>query len=382
MTSTPSFLSLLREYNRQREKTLAEKLREEVVSADPEESYANLLAHRRQAAQTDMVCMDLPEARKRARITAAKEPFLQAILDVLEAMKKYLPISERAIHYRLLNTRPLIHASKPGSKYSNTKESSKALSELLTRARIVGRVPMNVIADETRPVTTWNVWRDAQDFIRKQLDGFLRNYWRDVLQSQPNHLEIIGEKLALEPIIRPVAAENCLPYTLGRGYCSVPPRWKMAERYRRSGKEKLILLVLSDHDPDGVTIGESFARSMRDDFAIDNIEAVKVAVTYEQTQTLDLPPALDAKPSSTQYRQFVRRYGTKAYELEALPPDVLQEALREAIDNAIHPERFNAQLDAERADAAFLASVRGQVLAVLKEMRIEGFDGDQDEGNE
>ncbi len=39
---------------------------------------------------------------------------------------------------------------------------------------------------------------------------------------------------------------------------------------------------------------------------------------------------------------------------------------------------FNAEIDAEKNDAAFLASVRGQVLAILKGMRIEGIDGDQE----
>jgi hypothetical protein len=74
------------------------------------------------------------------------------------------------------------------------------------------------------------------------------------MQSQPNHSEIIGEKNTIGSIIRPVAAEYCIPMTLGRGYCSLPPRHEMAKRFQRSGKEKLLILILSDFDPDGETV--------------------------------------------------------------------------------------------------------------------------------
>jgi hypothetical protein len=40
-----AFVRRLRDYNRQQEKSLDEKLREEVVSADPEEALASPLRH-------------------------------------------------------------------------------------------------------------------------------------------------------------------------------------------------------------------------------------------------------------------------------------------------------------------------------------------------
>jgi hypothetical protein len=110
---------------------------------------------------------------------------------------------------------------------------------------------MEVIADETRPVTIWDTHATPATFIRAELDDFLKNYWRDLMQSQPNHVEIVGEKNTIGPILRPVAAEFCVPLTIGRGYCSLPPRHAMAERFRKSGKAKLVLLIVSDFDPAG-----------------------------------------------------------------------------------------------------------------------------------
>ena len=42
--------------------------------------------------------------------------------------------------------------------------------------------------------------------------------------------------------------------------------------------------MLGDHDPEGNDICHSFARSMRDDFAIPGIVAKKVAMTREQIE--------------------------------------------------------------------------------------------------
>src|SRR5207244_13084840 len=71
--------------------------------------------------------------------------------------------------------------------------------------------------------------------------------------------DLVAEKLSVSSIIRPVAADYCIPLTIGRGYSSLPPRHAMAERYRKSGKDKLVLIVASDFDPEGEDIPHSFA---------------------------------------------------------------------------------------------------------------------------
>ena len=49
-----AFVVLLREYNRQRVKSLDEQIREAVIDADPDESYAELADHRREKAKGGM----------------------------------------------------------------------------------------------------------------------------------------------------------------------------------------------------------------------------------------------------------------------------------------------------------------------------------------
>ena len=370
------FLPLLREYNRQRVKSIDEVIREEVITADPEESHRLLVEHRQRVSRVDADTITIEGHKHRARITAAKEPFLQAILDVLRDRRDYWPLTDRQIHYALLNDPPLIHTSKPDTytnkkgklchnRYANCLECYKALCELVTRARLAGLIPFQAIDDPTRPIVTWQVYREPAGFIRGQLDDFLKGYYRDLMQSQPNQIEIVGEKNTIDNIIRPVAMEYCIPMTIGRGYSSLPPRKKMAERFQQGGKERLVILMLSDFDPEGEDIAHSFARSMRDDFDIKNILPIKVALTADQVEEMDLPLQMKAKEGSSRYAGFVKKHGDDVFELEAVPPAELQQILGQAIDRELDVKAYNAEIDAEKQDAARLEGIRRGIMASM-----------------
>jgi len=359
------FTELLATYNVQRVKTIEEQVREEIVFADPEVAYQSLIEHRAEKAKVRVAALAMGGWRRRAEITEAKRPLLNAVIRIINARREFWPLSDRQIHYALLNDPPLIHGSKPGSRYRNDVASYKAAVELLTRARLDGSIPMGCIADPTRPVTIWGVHSDAGAYVRKTLDGLFRGYWRNLMQSQPCHIEIIGEKLTVQSILRPVAMKYRIPLTIGRGYASLPARAGVAERFRKSGKDRLVLLLVSDFDPDGEQIAESFARSLRDDFDIYDIHPVRVALTAQQVERYDLPPGLKAKSGSSRFKGFVDRHGDDVWELEALEPAALQQELTNAIDAVLDRQAFNAELEAEKHDAAELAVYRVRVLAAL-----------------
>ena len=371
LSTDPRFMLLLREFNRQRVKSIDEVLREEILTANPDHAYDSLLQYRREAATVKIKAGIIVGEKHRAAITKAKKPFLDAIKTIIERLRDFWPLSDRLIHYQLLNAPPLIHANKPGSTYSNDPKSYDALTELLTRARIAGVVPFEAIHDPTRPVTTWHVFRSPGPFIRQELNEFLKGYWRDLQAPQPCHVEILGEKNTVASIIRPVAEEYTIPFTLGRGYSSLPPRYEMAQRFKRSGKAQLVLLVLSDFDPEGEDVGHSFARSMRDDFRIRSIEFIKVALTKGQANELQLPLGLKAKAGSSRRAKFVRAHGEYVFELEAVEPEQLQRMLRETIESVLDMDLFRAEQEAERQDAARLAGVRKTVHDMLATLQLE-----------
>jgi hypothetical protein len=67
-------------------------------------------------------------------------------------------------------------------------------------------------------------------------------------------------------------------------------------------------------------------------------------------------------------------HGANVYELEAVPPQQLQQILRQAIDGVIDTGAFNAEVDREKADAAHLDGVSRRVRDSLA-TALEGPDG-------
>jgi hypothetical protein len=351
-------------------KSRAERARECAIAVDPEDAHKALIEHRREQAELpDIKTIAIGKVKRRAAITEGKQEMLTAVLKVLHDRRAFLPLSERQVHYALLNDPPLKHSKKPDSRYGNDEASYKNLIHLVTRARLSGAIPMEAIADPTRPVVTWNAAKDVGQFMATEMNRHLKGYWRNYQQSQPCHIELLGEKNTLASILQPVAMRYCVPMTIGRGFCSLPPRYDMQQRFLKSGREKLVLLIASDFDPDGEQIAQSFARSMRDDFGIQNIVPVKIAITPDQIAEYGLSAnGLEAKVGSVNYRRFTDEHGLAVYEVEALEPQLLQELLTEAIESVMDMDAFNAELEQEKQDAAYLDGIRTQVLQATREI--------------
>jgi hypothetical protein len=359
-------VKLLRLYNQQREKSASEKIREAMVSINPEAAYVELKEYnqRRKSLSSADGEITITGTKTRAKITTLQ--FLKAAKAAIQKEKKYWPLSVRRIHYLLLNNPPLCHDKKPKSKYENNLNCYKKLTNLLSRARLTGEVPIQAIEDSTRPVLEGGGFDTVGEYIGYEVENFLTGYHRNLQQGQPHHIEIILEKNALRTVLEQVAREYCIPITTTRGYASIPPRHDVYRRYKQSGKSKLILLCLTDFDPDGDEIAESFCKSMRDDFGITNIQSFKVALTREDVEKYDLPSDMDAKKTSVNYKKFFERYGSnRAVELDAAPVELLQEKLRGAIESVLDMDEFNAQMKIEEQDAIELKARRTVVLETL-----------------
>jgi hypothetical protein len=368
LRSDPAFLPLLAQCNRQRNKSFDEIVHETILAANPEEAHRELQDYREMVSSVSADTIEIEGSTCRKPISRAKKPMLDAICRIVKDMMDYWPVTDRQVHYQLLNDPPLIHASKPNSHYRNDLKSYKALCELITRARLEGRIPFQTIHDPTRATTTWNVHSGVASYVSQEVDGFLKGYFRNLQASQPCHIEILAEKLTVQSILNPVAGEFCIPLTIGRGYSSIPPRYEMSQRFRRSGKSKLVLLIVSDFDPEGQDIAHSFARSMRDDFGVQCIDAAKVALTSQQVEDLQLSPMMTAKEGSSRRKKFTDEYGEHVYELEAIAPETLQRFLRDAIGSVLDADLFNMELEAEKDDAAKLAGMRVQVYKALERL--------------
>ena len=375
------FLRLLVEANTQRKKTAGMLFREAAMKIDPEQAHEELVEEQREKDRERKFGSDLSDQAVygknlagRKKISKASMPFLEAALRVINAHEEFWPLSVRQIHYRLLGPEaPLKHASKPDSRYVNDAKSYKTLTDLLARGRVEGRVPWEAIDDETRPEMLNNHFWNAGQFFESQTEDFLRGYTRNRQQSQTNHIEIIAEKLTVKTILESVAAKYSIPLTINRGMSGPTVKRKIADRYWQSEKRNLVLLVVSDLDPAGMSIAQDIRDAFERDFGIeeDNIEVYKAALTIDQVIEMELEPSMEAKESSPTYAEFVEEYGiTAAYELEALEPADLQQVLVDAIEDVMDMDAYDAELEAQKKDAIGIMAAKKLVLDFMKTIEL------------
>ena len=172
-TEPDRFLTLLREYNRQRVKTIAETMRESIIDVTPEEARAELVAYRRDQAELELVQIVLKPTKGRPAIRG-KLDLMRAICAVIDANRAYWPLSVRMIHYRVCQIGyPVLRHDAKTELYLNNLNCYRDCSDHCTRGRVFGNIPFSAIADETRPVTLSNVYGSTGPFIAAEIDAFL-----------------------------------------------------------------------------------------------------------------------------------------------------------------------------------------------------------------
>jgi hypothetical protein len=378
-----SWLAILREHNTGREKTLDERIREKIVDVKPDEAMRAVSDDQVERATPKTKTVTLPdEVKTRARITSQTRDFADAIKCILTGvLKDVRPVNERAIHYRLLpplNVRT--SRGKRGFVYGNNKRSSDALSRMLTRLRVCGEVPWEWICDETRPVRVCPTWPDAAEFLGEKMDRLYTGFARDLMQSQSAHYEIIIEKMTVKGFIDRVADRYTIPTVCLRGNSGIDARYQLAQRHLESGKKGLVLFVLTDCDPAGDTICTSTVQSLRDDFGITNVKAIRVAMTHAQADEQGVSQSLDvmlAKESSVTPK-FIKLHGrSDCYELEAVSPEVLSRWLDEEIRGNIDIDAYNSEVEFQAADVAKIRATRTATLEVIRTSEATGDDADE-----
>lgn len=372
-STDPRFERYLVSFNKQRVKTAAEQIREEIARTSPEDAHNTLLAHRKiEAAKahariedSELRIIDLSSARRRCEISDAKRLMLDAAKDIVRQYQEYWPLTLRQIHYRMLNKHVLRNSADPTSLYVNSQKCYKDLSNLLTRARLTEELPWQSMHDPTRPRTNWRQWNNAGDYMREQSDSFLGTYKRNLLQNQPSYIELVVEKLTVLDIAKRAAGPYHVPLGVGKGYTSVTSLSETADRFYASGKDHFLLLLAGDLDPEGENIAETWGNCLLDEHDVENLTVVKVGVNPDQVEEYDLSP-LPIKETSSRAARFEAEHGRKVYELEAFEPNQLQTIIRESIRSVLDLELFAEEQRRESEEARLLIACKQQFQEFVK----------------
>lgn len=228
--------------------------------------------------------------------------------------------------------------------YDNTKQNYDKLGNTLSQARLSGRVDWNYMEDRIRALDALPTWEDKHD-IMGDVPGWYRE---DPWDLQKFRFEVHIEKDAGVGAIEGVCRELRVDFFACRGYVSASAQYQAAKRlegYLEKGQTPIILHI-GDHDPSGIDM----TRENREKFRLlvgQDIEVRRLALNIDQVRKYKPPPNF-AKLKDPRAGGYVRKFGKKSWELDALDPKVLQQLIRSAIEPHIDPDKWAVTMKSEK----------------------------------
>jgi len=226
----------------------------------------------------------------------------------------------------------------------------------------------------------WNDGRYSyyviEDVWEEEYEGYVYNLAVDDDESYV--IEWIAshncEKDALREFFEPYARRYRINLVVCRGYPSVTRLREAKEARHVPPDVDYIVLYFGDFDPSG----EDIFRWINEELKPYNIEVHKVALTREQVVKYKLPPMVPKK-SDPRYKNYVKKYGEVAVELDALHPAVLRDIVRNSILKYMDVSKRleveiveGIELEAYRVVDEVLSDVRKKLEAVaVKHIREE-----------
>jgi hypothetical protein len=335
---------------------------------------------------------------------AESRALLSQVEAVLDEYRAYLPLTCRQVFYRLVGAH----------RYEKSENAYGRMLGVLSNARRSRLLPFNAIRDGQTNIThPWvDDWKlasasdsddehderftddlrlslevahadhaDFWDRARREYDAFWDNFWIDQaakarevvtfsrLDAQPRRIEVWVEAAGMVPLIKRAVSLSLDASQTARGAASVyssggfdslTEKHLAAQRIAQRDVPTVVLHV-GDHDPSGVTLYEA-AREDVEAFTSEfggEVEFSRLAVTPAQAAEYDLPSA-PPKPSDKRSAWS----GDETWQVEAFPPDVLVEVVREGVTRQFDEDAEQELVERERA-------LRERLVTTVQEKRTE-----------
>ena len=269
----------------------------------------------------------------------------QRSLDLISAARTILqeiqPAPVRAVCYKLFTQ---------GIIAGMTKLETNKVSAQLTWARENGVIPWEWIVDETREAERVSAWEDPAAYFQT----VRRSYRRDRWTNQSNWIEVWSEKGTIRGTLAPVLNTYGITFRVMHGYGSATAVHEAATESLASSK-RLTVLYVGDWDPSGMQMTEELQERL-DEYG-GAVDLIRLALTKADIRYGNLPsfPAADKGPKNgkkgdPRYGWFVKRFGSRCWELDALSPTILRARVEKAIQDRIDQAAWDRADIAEAAE--------------------------------
>src|SRR6185437_8884350 len=221
-----------------------------------------------------------------------------------------------------------------------------------------GLLDWDAIEDRGRRPRRQSQWDNISDLV----DSAVRAYRLPRWEGQRCYVELWVEKEALAGVLEPLASEFHVTLMVNKGYSSSSAMFDSAQRFKEAqdNDKQLLLFYLGDHDPSGEDMVRDIRERMRM-FEVDYLTVTKLALTWDQIQKYN-PPPNPAKLSDSRAKAYIAKHGTSSWEVDALPPNVLQQIIRDAFKAEIDESLVKAIKAKEARDKQRLREAAAKIM--------------------
>lgn len=303
-------------------------------------------------------------SRREFTFTPLQVDKLNKVKQVLQELDEYKPLTLRQIYYQLV-----------GKGYIPNKKSQYGmLSNLLKWARIKEYIDWDDIEDRVRVFEDLTGWGCKETYIRAATKSYLTSYTRNLLNNQSVYLECWIEKDALRSIFTKIASQYSVPVVVCRGFSSASFLNDFKDRVVLDGR-KTIMFYFGDFDPSGMEMLSAMQTTLEEEMGLPGVEYKRIALFEEDIAKYKLPHNPDAiKKSDTRTEKHLLTYGDIAVELDALPPAVLEEKIREAIEAEIDMTTYLEEKGKEISDLNNISNLKSHIKTFIDSFQKKGGD--------
>jgi hypothetical protein len=248
---------------------------------------------------------------------------------------------------RSLTLRQLFYQFLTRGWHLNNERSYILLCEAAKIGRLHGLIDWDAIEDRSRSLIDFATWSSPADSISEAAECYREDYWA----RQRYRPEVWIEKQALIGIIEDVVQDEYrAPLYTPRGYDSISQIYEAGKRFAEhiANGQTPIILHLGDHDPSGIHMSVDI-KTRLSLFAGEDIEVRRLALNIDQVRKRKLDPNY-AKMSDTRSPDYVRQFGKKCWELDALPPEVLVDLVRDGLQELIDDDEWESSKEHEASN--------------------------------
>lgn len=252
----------------------------------------------------------------------------------------------------------------------NCVENYNKLGDLISDARLAGRIDWLAIVDRGRTSYANQHWEKPSDVVRSASHSFAMNKWA----NQDNYVEVWVEKEALQDVLSSACGPLDVRFFACKGYTSQSAMWEASQRLlkQKTAGKSVHLIHLGDHDPSGIDMSRDIFERLTL-FVGEKVHVQRIALNMVQVRRYN-PPPNPAKTTDSRFKEYQKNFGEESWELDALDPAVLVDLINRAVLQFRNQEKWNELVHLEKRGRLTLTTIADRFADVVKFLKGPGPD--------